>query len=61
MRKTKLQIIEELFDNGYCKDPSTRSLNDLRGCLYENKEGIPPQHLTGSIRILIMNSLYHSR
>lgn len=39
MRKTKLQIIEELFDNGYCKDPSTRSLNDSRGCLYENKEG----------------------
>ena len=35
---TKLEIIEQLFDKGYCLDTSTRSSNDS-GCLYITKDG----------------------
>jgi len=42
--KSKIEIIEELFDNGYVKDPSTRALTynedgKQKGCAYLTLEG----------------------
>lgn len=36
---TKLEIIEELFDNGYCKDPSTRGFNGDACTYYDPTTG----------------------
>lgn len=33
-RKTKIEIIEELFDNYYCVHPEKRSINTEVGCMY---------------------------
>lgn len=37
---TKLEIIEELFDNYYCKDPSRRA-KEGHNCVYRTNEEIP--------------------
>lgn len=34
---TKLAIIEELFDNGYCKKPETRAITKNGECVYHHK------------------------
>ena len=36
---TKLEIIEELFDNGYCKAPSARSVTGDGFCEYQTSDG----------------------
>ena len=35
-QKIKLEIIEELFDNYYVKNPSKRAVKELGGCCYYN-------------------------
>src|SRR5690606_14534729 len=35
---TRLEIIELLFDNGYCKDPSTRA-REHGQCVYKDENG----------------------
>ena len=36
---TKLEIIEQLFDNGYCLNPSTRALDEDENCQYYLEDG----------------------
>ena len=36
--KSKIEIIEELFDNGYCLNPETRAFDD-GACMYLMPDG----------------------